>query len=32
MVVLEIRVIGDVFQPRKALEVIWEGFEVGLIM
>ena len=27
---LEIRVIGDAFQPRKALEAIWEGFEVGL--
>jgi 2,4-dienoyl-CoA reductase-like NADH-dependent reductase (Old Yellow Enzyme family)/thioredoxin reductase len=27
---LEIHVIGDAFQPRKALEAIWEGFEVGL--
>jgi 2,4-dienoyl-CoA reductase-like NADH-dependent reductase (Old Yellow Enzyme family)/thioredoxin reductase len=27
---LEIHVIGDALQPRKALEAIWEGFEVGL--
>jgi 2,4-dienoyl-CoA reductase-like NADH-dependent reductase (Old Yellow Enzyme family)/thioredoxin reductase len=27
---LEIHVIGDAYQPRKALEAIWEGFEVGL--
>lgn len=27
---LEIHVVGDAFQPRKALEAIWEGFEVGL--
>jgi 2,4-dienoyl-CoA reductase-like NADH-dependent reductase (Old Yellow Enzyme family)/thioredoxin reductase len=27
---LEIHVIGDAFQPRKALEAVWEGFEVGL--
>jgi len=27
---LEIHVIGDAFQPRKTLEAIWEGFEVGL--
>ena len=27
---LEIHVIGDAFQPRKALEAIREGFEVGL--
>jgi 2,4-dienoyl-CoA reductase-like NADH-dependent reductase (Old Yellow Enzyme family)/thioredoxin reductase len=27
---LEIHVIGDAFQPRKALEAIWEGFDVGL--
>jgi 2,4-dienoyl-CoA reductase-like NADH-dependent reductase (Old Yellow Enzyme family)/thioredoxin reductase len=27
---LEIHLIGDAFQPRKALEAIWEGFEVGL--
>jgi 2,4-dienoyl-CoA reductase-like NADH-dependent reductase (Old Yellow Enzyme family)/thioredoxin reductase len=27
---MEIHVIGDAFQPRKALEAIWEGFEVGL--
>jgi 2,4-dienoyl-CoA reductase-like NADH-dependent reductase (Old Yellow Enzyme family)/thioredoxin reductase len=27
---LEIHVIGDAFQPRKALEAIQEGFEVGL--
>ena len=27
---LEIHVIGDAFQPRKALDAIWEGFEVGL--
>ena len=27
---LEIYVVGDAFQPRKALEAIWEGFEVGL--
>jgi 2,4-dienoyl-CoA reductase-like NADH-dependent reductase (Old Yellow Enzyme family)/thioredoxin reductase len=27
---LELHVIGDAFQPRKALEAIWEGFEVGL--
>lgn len=27
---LEIHVIGDAFQARKALEAIWEGFEVGL--
>ncbi|MGQ9833710.1 MAG: oxidoreductase [Candidatus Villigracilaceae bacterium] len=26
---LEIFVIGDAFQPRKALEAIWEGFETG---
>jgi 2,4-dienoyl-CoA reductase-like NADH-dependent reductase (Old Yellow Enzyme family)/thioredoxin reductase len=26
---LEIHVIGDALQPRKALEAIWEGFEVG---
>ncbi|MBN2116430.1 MAG: FAD-dependent oxidoreductase [Anaerolineales bacterium] len=26
---LETHVIGDAFQPRKALEAIWEGFEVG---
>ena len=27
---LELHIIGDAFQPRKALEAIWEGFEVGL--
>jgi 2,4-dienoyl-CoA reductase-like NADH-dependent reductase (Old Yellow Enzyme family)/thioredoxin reductase len=27
---LEIHVIGDAFQPRKALEAIWEGFGVGI--
>jgi 2,4-dienoyl-CoA reductase-like NADH-dependent reductase (Old Yellow Enzyme family)/thioredoxin reductase len=27
---LETYVIGDAVQPRKALEAIWEGFEVGL--
>jgi NADPH-dependent 2,4-dienoyl-CoA reductase/sulfur reductase-like enzyme len=27
---LELHVIGDAYQPRKALEAIWEGFEVGL--
>jgi 2,4-dienoyl-CoA reductase-like NADH-dependent reductase (Old Yellow Enzyme family)/thioredoxin reductase len=27
---LEMYVIGDAVQPRKALEAIWEGFEVGL--
>jgi S-adenosylhomocysteine hydrolase len=27
---LEMRVIGDAVQPRKALEAFWEGFEVGL--
>ena len=27
---MEIHVIGDAFQPRKALEAIWEGFKVGL--
>jgi 2,4-dienoyl-CoA reductase (NADPH2) len=27
---LEMMVIGDAVQPRKALEAIWEGFEVGL--
>jgi 2,4-dienoyl-CoA reductase (NADPH2) len=27
---LEIHVIGDAYQPRRALEAIWEGFEVGL--
>jgi 2,4-dienoyl-CoA reductase-like NADH-dependent reductase (Old Yellow Enzyme family)/thioredoxin reductase len=27
---LEFHIIGDAFQPRKALEAIWEGFEVGL--
>jgi 2,4-dienoyl-CoA reductase-like NADH-dependent reductase (Old Yellow Enzyme family)/thioredoxin reductase len=27
---LEMHVIGDAFQPRKALEAIQEGFEVGL--
>jgi 2,4-dienoyl-CoA reductase-like NADH-dependent reductase (Old Yellow Enzyme family)/thioredoxin reductase len=27
---LEMYVIGDAFRPRKALEAIWEGFEVGL--
>jgi len=27
---LETHVIGDAFQPRKALEAIWEGFETGL--
>jgi len=26
---LEIHVIGDALQPRKALEAIWEGFEAG---
>jgi 2,4-dienoyl-CoA reductase-like NADH-dependent reductase (Old Yellow Enzyme family)/thioredoxin reductase len=26
----ELHIIGDAFQPRKALEAIWEGFEVGL--
>jgi 2,4-dienoyl-CoA reductase-like NADH-dependent reductase (Old Yellow Enzyme family)/thioredoxin reductase len=29
---LEIHVIGDAYQPRKALEAIWEGFEVGLMI
>jgi 2,4-dienoyl-CoA reductase (NADPH2) len=29
---LEMYVIGDAVQPRKALEAIWEGFEVGLKM
>jgi 2,4-dienoyl-CoA reductase-like NADH-dependent reductase (Old Yellow Enzyme family)/thioredoxin reductase len=27
---LEMYVIGDAVQPRKALEAIWEGFEVGV--
>jgi 2,4-dienoyl-CoA reductase-like NADH-dependent reductase (Old Yellow Enzyme family)/thioredoxin reductase len=27
---LEMFVIGDAAQPRKALEAIWEGFEIGL--
>lgn len=27
---LETYVIGDAVQPRKALEAIWEGFEVGI--
>jgi NADPH-dependent 2,4-dienoyl-CoA reductase/sulfur reductase-like enzyme len=27
---LEMHVVGDAVQPRKALEAIWEGFEVGL--
>jgi 2,4-dienoyl-CoA reductase-like NADH-dependent reductase (Old Yellow Enzyme family)/thioredoxin reductase len=27
---LELHVIGDAFKPRKALEAIWEGFEIGL--
>jgi 2,4-dienoyl-CoA reductase (NADPH2) len=27
---LEMHVIGDAAQPRKALEAVWEGFEVGL--
>ncbi len=27
---LDMRVIGDAVKPRKALEAIWEGFEVGL--
>jgi len=27
---LRMYVIGDAFQPRKALEAIWEGFETGL--
>jgi len=27
---LEMYVVGDALQPRKALEAIWEGFEVGL--
>jgi 2,4-dienoyl-CoA reductase-like NADH-dependent reductase (Old Yellow Enzyme family)/thioredoxin reductase len=27
---IEMHVIGDAAQPRKALEAIWEGFEVGL--
>jgi len=26
---LEMHLIGDAFQPRKALEAIWEGFQVG---
>jgi 2,4-dienoyl-CoA reductase-like NADH-dependent reductase (Old Yellow Enzyme family)/thioredoxin reductase len=26
---LEIHVIGDAVKPRKALEAIWEGFEIG---
>ncbi len=29
---LEIHIIGDAFQPRKALEAISEGFEVGLMI
>jgi 2,4-dienoyl-CoA reductase-like NADH-dependent reductase (Old Yellow Enzyme family)/thioredoxin reductase len=27
---LENHVVGDAVQPRKALEAIWEGFEIGL--
>jgi NADPH-dependent 2,4-dienoyl-CoA reductase/sulfur reductase-like enzyme len=27
---LDMHVIGDAVKPRKALEAIWEGFEVGL--
>jgi S-adenosylhomocysteine hydrolase len=27
---LELHVIVDALQPRKALEAIWEGFEIGL--
>jgi 2,4-dienoyl-CoA reductase-like NADH-dependent reductase (Old Yellow Enzyme family)/thioredoxin reductase len=27
---LEMYIIGDAFKPRKALEAIWEGFEVSL--
>lgn len=26
---LEVHVIGDALKPRKALEAIWEGFEIG---
>lgn len=26
----EIHVIGDALKPRKALEAVWEGFEVGI--
>jgi soluble P-type ATPase len=26
---LEIHTIGDAVEPRKVLEAIWEGFEVG---
>jgi hypothetical protein len=29
-IVPEIHVVGDAKSPRKALDAVWEGYEVGL--